>query len=162
MLDAIVGCKPIESSDVHCTVVHDNFYYSSPSAQDVFKDEGAKGTGIPCTKCIPFRPSGEQAASLHDVVASGSGWHEHSVDVHLVEEWGWDGDSWQDSDFGCLVDLTFLTCCNVLFAFLLSSQPPPLGLGFFLQLCLISLQYPLRDVFSTSMAASWALAPLTT
>jgi len=59
MSDATAVSEPVEGGDVCCTVVCDDFFYSSPLAQDVFKDEGTKGAGILCTKCAPFGPGRE-------------------------------------------------------------------------------------------------------
>ena len=115
MSDAIAFCEPVKCGNVCGTVVCNDLFYGSPSAQDIFEDEGAEGAGGLCAKCAPFGPSGERAAGLHDVAVSSGGWHKHGVNVYFVKEGGRSGDGWRDSDFGCLVDLTLVACCDVLF-----------------------------------------------
>ena len=41
--DMVCLCKPVKGGDEWCSVVGDDFFKSSPLAEDLFKDEGAKG-----------------------------------------------------------------------------------------------------------------------
>lgn len=114
MLDTIAFGEPVECSDVCSTIVSDDFFYGSPSAQDVLEDESVEGAGFLSAECTPFGPCGERAASLHNVSISCGGRYEHGIDVYFVEEGTWGGDGRRDPDFGCLADLTLVVRCDVL------------------------------------------------
>ena len=42
-VDVVCLCKPVKGGNEWCSIVGDNFFESSPAAEDLFKDEGAKG-----------------------------------------------------------------------------------------------------------------------
>ena len=83
MSDPIAVSGPVECGDVHCTVVCDDFFYGSPSVQDVFEGECAEDAGVLRAKCVPFGPGRERAAGLNDVAVSSGGRHEH-VSMHTL------------------------------------------------------------------------------
>ena len=105
MTDTIALCEPVECCNVGHSIVGYNLLNSSPSAQDFFEKECTKCVSSLSTKSTPLWPCCERTSSLNDVPKSACMWHEHCVDVGLVEDGCWCGNSGWNPDFCCLVNL---------------------------------------------------------
>ena len=113
MSNPIALCKPVECRDVSSPVVGYDLLNSSPTAQDFFEKECAKGAPGLGSESTPLGPRGEGASSLYNVSEAAGVRHEHGIDISLAEEWRWRGDGRWDPDFGGLADLTFVAGLNI-------------------------------------------------
>ena len=113
MSNPVALCKPVECRNVSGPIVSHNLLNGSPSAQDFFKKECAKGAPGLSLESTPLGPRGEGASSLYNVSEATGVRHEHGVDVSLAEEWRWRGDGRWDPDFGCLADLALVARFDV-------------------------------------------------
>src|SRR6266404_1151159 len=124
MMNAILACQPVQSLNISRTIVCHNLLNGTPSAEDVFKNEAAKGRSGLCAKGAPFWPGSEQAVGLDDVVKASGRSHEHGIDIYLAEEGSGSRDARGNADFGGLLELTLMTGTDVPLDVLIDGRPP--------------------------------------
>ena len=56
MANVVCLHKPIEGGDKWCSIVGDNFFESSPAAEDLFKDECTQGASCFSVEHTKFGP----------------------------------------------------------------------------------------------------------
>ena len=65
--DVVCLHEPVECGYEGCSIVGNNFFESSPMAEDLFEDDGTKGMTCFCAKHTKFWPCRKRAASLNNV-----------------------------------------------------------------------------------------------
>ena len=76
----------------HCykcrAIVVNNFSHSTPLAEDILKYKVSESVLIFCPKRVTLGPRGKSTAGMDKRVKLIDGWHEHGVNVNLVERCG--------------------------------------------------------------------------
>ena len=122
--DAIPVRKSVQRGDVGGAVVGNDLFDCAPSAQYLLEKKCSDRAASFCAERTPFRPSGERAAGLSDVLEAVSGCPNHSVDVDFVEEGCWDGDGRGNADLGGLTQLALVAGVDGPCDALLERGPP--------------------------------------
>ena len=95
--DAVLLCEPVHCLNEGLPVVGHDFFERTPSAQDIFEDEGAEeGAGF-ASELPVFGVGGERASGLDDIAVASDSGHKHGVEVGLPEERGGCGNCRRDA-----------------------------------------------------------------
>ena len=75
MVNAVAVSQQVQCGNEGGAIVGDDFLHGSPSAQQVFEDEGGEGASGLYMEGAPLRPRSEGTASLDDIAKTGGGRH---------------------------------------------------------------------------------------
>jgi len=110
MMDAIF-LGQVSSHCYECeAVVSNNFSHSTPLAEVILEYKVSKSLLILFLKRVPLRPRRQGTMGLNETEKLIDGWHEHGVNMNLVEKCRDVGNHWGKVKMMHLLSLARMAC----------------------------------------------------